>query len=246
MSDIELRKEPPGRDAVRPIGGAAAMYRSATATLVVVGQGRVEYGEEQPVSVWPHRWFELPVADRTLYWSGVEVKTAGPQWKDHWIVAALECPPTVWFAHAPLRRAYKRADKDEKIRAELERSGSLRALGFDPFETDGRWRTARLDDPRRLHWENGTVLGNGFVRGQGPPPDVRPVWYFGLCTPQALELALGKHPDDGEPTRPERSGYVVLPATTVGMTSRTAAIWRALAGRADGDRQTFHERAESQ
>jgi len=76
----------------------------------------------------------------------------------------------------------------------------LKAWSFDPFEKDTGWHTARLDDPMRLHWENGERLGGGYLLGRNPNWSHRekpsqkeledpeadggpraPMWHSGIC-----------------------------------------------------------------
>ena len=64
----------------RPVGRVAASYPGATATVLRQIGGTWEYdGAEEPIEVWPNRLLELQAWDQSLYWAGIEVRSAGPR-----------------------------------------------------------------------------------------------------------------------------------------------------------------------
>ncbi|MBL8173045.1 MAG: hypothetical protein JNK48_00160, partial [Bryobacterales bacterium] len=215
FDDGALREEdvPPGRP--RPTGSAAAV-RHATATRLIRAGSGWEYGEEVDIRVVLNRWWEVVDVgeQQRLYWSGIEVTVA----KEHagdFLVAALFPEHLCWYAHAPLRRTLRRAkdDRARQVAKWLNTGRDLRELSWDPFQQDTGWATARLNDPRRRSVQLGTYLGNGYVRGTGRASDWKgAVWHFGLCQAEAIEAF----------------GLLETTATAAG-------LWRALAGRREGD-----------
>ena len=155
------------------------------------------------------------------------MRCAGPRFTNWHVIAALDPGVSDWTATGRLRAAPKgsRAERESAICRVLEAGGSLRQLTYDPFQQDRGWRTARLEDPMRLGWERGQLLGNGYVYGTGLSRAPRsasqsPAWFFGLC----------QQPDD------------VLAHYGDGSDARRLAILQAMAGHADGDTSGFEER----
>lgn len=224
LRDSDLRRT--ATTAPRPVGRVDAAYAGITATVLRKVGDTWEYDEaEEPIEVWPNRLLELQAWEKRLYWAGIEVRSAGRRFTNWHVTAALDPGVSDWTATGRLRAAPKgsRAEREEAIRRVLEAGGSLRQLTYDPFQQDRGWRTARLEDPMRLAWERGQLLGNGYVYGTGlsriPREASRsPYWFFGLCQQPDEVLAHyeGKAPQ--------------------------LAILQAMAGRAGGDTSTFEER----
>lgn len=232
ISDATLRATPPPEGTPAPVGDTPAL-REATATIIENTGGRIEYGGETRITVAYNEPKELALdSRRILYWSGLVVKTNDSKWSGYSIVAALYPTQWNWFAHAKLRRGPKTTEAGQRaIRKHLDNGLPLRDLTIDPFESDRGWWVARLNDPMRLHWENGQSLGNGYLHGLRPQAET-PTWFFGICNVDLPAVA-----------KPEQTGYLQIPQNSC-LTEedlRRAAFYQALAGRRKGEEISFEE-----
>ena len=265
VSDEELRRTPPDLSEPTFVGAYDGEFsgRHVTATLVVRNNatGHWDYGPEIPITATPNLCLELQVDnERTLFWSGVQVTVNIDELKDGlgvpramqmpatrrpFVVASLAPPgdadnPAGWFACAPLRSKVK--EGGPKLRAEIRKSLKsglqLQDLKRDPFFNEKGKYVARLNDPLRLHYENGRNFGNGFLAGAQPPNAAKVVWHFGIVTEECLrdhgiawKTAARTHAIRDAGTN---SGMVRVPRTAQ-KEPRDVAVWHALAGKAAGD-----------
>lgn len=194
--------------APHPVGALAATVANATATRIERdSQGRWEYGGEVPVEVTPVALREIALpSGEMLYWSGIEVRCLAKRLRgEEWIVAGLWPVSYLWNAEArllgPLDPSRSGAAK-QLADAWFPLNGDAKPE-FDLFERDPGYRVARLDDPRRLHWQvqDGEMLGDGFLLGRSPNWSQNAVkgtsaeWRLGLCDdPGAIrdELVIGE------------------------------------------------------
>lgn len=256
LNDADLRR--PARAGPRPVGAVQAKFREASATVIQQVGDDWDYGDEVPLQVLPNDLRTKPLGEGTLYWSGIEAKVVAADWPEfaaHDIVAALP-PSHNWYACARLRPPGRQADLLSWAGA-----GKVSDPPGDPFEKDHGWWTARLDDPMRLHWENGENLGDGYLLSANPnhahgAQAKGAVWHFGICgdARQAVDRIfirpwaghLWQEAMDG--TRFERIRDAYHPVGRLEMTVEArklvepvlrGAIWQALAGRPAGSTLTL-------
>lgn len=203
VNDSTVRKPKAPGAAPRPVGALGAEAEHATLTPIVKTKDGWDYGEPEVDARIQLCSFRSDLLDdkHSLFWSGMEVRVVAEDWPayhDHEVVTALWPPSYLWYAHAPLRQ-YS-ADKTAVSAAVA--AGTFHDLLFDAFQTDPGYWTARLDDPRRIHWENADSLGDGFLLGRNPNWSYRnkltidtnnetykgPLWRFGIC-PDPTQVA---------------------------------------------------------
>ncbi len=173
------RPRPDGRS--RPAGAVDAEYlewngEPVSATVLVKTGDTWEYGPEIDIRVWPAALRQRELRDGRLYWSGLEARLAlcATPFERPWLIAALYPESCQWCAQAELLPAFDGG----ATRFE----GPTRDFRCDPFQEHPGWLTARLDDPMRIHWEEGDALGDGFLLGRGPNRGyAKCTWRFGLC-----------------------------------------------------------------
>ena len=267
VANSDLRRAPDEEGAPTPVGSFGGEFRGprVTATLVALQSGSWDYGIEIPIRIVPNAWFELPLEDEhLLFWSGVEVtleidvlkRALGiplhkqiPEKDRPYIVASLAPPDAEesalgWYVCARLRGKVRIAREawNLKIRESIANGRQLRDLPQDPYLNDKGKYAGRLNDPMRLYYERGRNLDNGFLIGRQPAgvPDL--VWHFGLC-PESCIRAFGLDPDAATVPqtavrKTENAPSLVRLPRTQPMPVDKAALWHALAGRADGDGDT--------
>jgi hypothetical protein len=259
VTDADLRRPPRDPFESRPVGAMAGQYKGTATLLVRQAGGTWNYGEELGIDIVPNACFELPFEDfRLLYWSGIEITLrikdlretfgdpGGRKAEQYFVVAALEPVTWGWTICALLRGENKHAkveERNEAIRDWVKAGCPMQELTKDPFLRDKGKYVARLNDPMRLHYENGRNLKNGFVIGREPPGIEKAVWHFGICPAACL-----RHFGLMEQAIPSSPTFVVRPGTGTVRAPRTgpadlaqAAALYALAGRAEEDPITFQQ-----
>jgi len=188
--DSELRDPNPSKGP-EPSGSISGELEGVkcTATLLTLDSGLWEYGTEIPIRIVPNQWFELSLAQgQRLFWSGIQValksKDLPSGAKDLFLTAALQPASCGWSACAPLRRVDNHKDRNDRVQAHFAADGTLYGLGFDPFHRTKGEKVARLNDPKRLYYNQGNPLTDGFLIGTKTRNYPQAIWRFGLC-PQA-------------------------------------------------------------
>ena len=237
IRDKLLRAGPPNPYEPKNAGRISAECdeESLTATLVQkVGQNW-EYGDELRIRVALNVLHELPLEDEyVLYWTGIEVairqSLLPSKEESYFVMAALEPVTWGWTACAPLRRVMKKDSaelRQQKIEQAWTADSDLTRFTWDPFHQKKGELLARLNDPLRLHYENGKDLGNGFLIGQQPAQVDETVWHFGICPATCLnEFGLTCSGSRGYP----HQGMVRVPRREV-KNDNEAALRYALAAR---------------
>jgi hypothetical protein len=224
--------------------GAAKAAMSPTATAIRKKNDGFWYytDEETELTVWPNRFLEFPWSEgKRLFWVGLEVKTRNMAWKGKDLVFALEPYSLNWYGSGRLRAAAK--DQKSVAKALAKRTGgddtklheSLGELPYDPFETDRKWLTARLDAPTRMHWDDLTPVDRQFAVGRSLnyTAGKEPQWFFAVCEDLwaaeegvKREVQLHRYFEEWTRDGPQDSIDSLL----------GRAVRQALAGRSGGDK----------
>lgn len=276
IADRELRAPVPEAGDPVHVGAYAADYRGhrVTATAVVRNSDRSsdnwQYGAEVPMHAIPNSCQELPLPGaQLLFWSGIEIRVEiatlkpamgipegrqKPRNRTWFVVASLAAPggtPLGWSVCAPLRDKIKpgRAAWNRKILDSVERGRQLLDLPHDPFLNENGIYAARLNDPMRLHYQNGRNLGGGFLVGTEPEGAPEALWHFGICTDQCLGSFgidwRACQPAPGTVREPGTGNRLLRAPRTVTLSPEQADAWHALAGRSQWDDETTLPRAIS-
>jgi hypothetical protein len=238
---------------LRPVGATSARCE-CSATVIRKRENGWWYDEEElPIEVWPIQYQEVELADgNTLLWSGMAAKLRadkhGREWKGkHLITALVEPESQNWYACAPFRPPKHRSKAviDAALNKAAKKGGSLPAtihsLRFDPFETDGKWLTARFVDPMRFRWPEVETIDDGYAVAHAriSLKTMKPLWSFGVCVDLdaarrdlRIEAFLTNRLDE----LPGRPGGAHGEAQKALDEILDTAIWQALAGRTEGSK----------
>lgn len=243
IADSKLRNRQLQAPRPKPAGSiAAAIERNeATATLLEKHSGKWQYAQDEiPIHLILNNWLELPIDSASrLYSAGITVSVDAkslpklPQKQQYFVVAALKPATWGWSVCAPLRRAFNRskAERTAEIQRSLAQGHALRDLSWDPYHQTKGELAACLNDPLRLHYDNGVNLGGGFLIGSQPKGIDKAIWRFGIC-PQAclegFEIPL-------EPSRSYAGQSLVRVPRSPARSLKESALRYALAGRAGHD-----------
>ncbi|MEZ5399796.1 MAG: hypothetical protein R2729_09000 [Bryobacteraceae bacterium] len=226
--------------------GASKASASVTATAIRRGDdGFWYYTDEVAIEIWPNRFLEAPFDEGRLVWMGLEVKTKDRDWRRKHLAFALEPYSLNWYGNAPFRPAAKtKAQAMGQVLRERKKNGgdllaALETTGYDPFETNRDWLTARLENPMRIHWDGLEPVGDQFAYGRsvnysyGTKGSEKPQWLFGVCEDfeQAVEGVQREMTSDSKIYSMLSDG----PSELL-MPLLLASVKQALAGRAGGDK----------
>lgn len=225
--------------------GEAWASRKASATVAEKDEatGRWYFtGEEVAIRVWPNRFLEAPFGEGALIWMGLEVKTDRREWRGKDLVFALEPFGLNWYGHGRFRPALQDSGKRlgqlrRAMAAGRSMAEALEAMTHDPFETSAKWLTARLKNPRRLHWEGLEPLGDQFAFGRSRNYSYvsKPAaWLFGVCEDcdRAVREVRAEILED-----PKLVARVPFEPLEVADAAIEASVRQALAGREGGSRR---------